>query len=65
MLPAKSHALLEQLAKERLLIIRQDDDARAAEVAHDARVAEVAHEALLRKWPWLSRPRWSRRVVPS
>jgi WD domain, G-beta repeat len=52
-LPAKSHALLEQLAKERLLIIRQDDDARAAEVAHDARVAEVAHEALLRKWPWL------------
>ena len=43
-LPAKSHPLLELLAKARLLIVRQDGDAR---------VVEVAHEALLRKWPRL------------
>jgi WD40 repeat protein len=43
-LPAKSHPLLERLAKARLLVIRQEGDAR---------VVEVAHEALLRKWPWL------------
>src|SRR5208282_6715733 len=43
-LPAKSHPLLERLAKARLLVVRQDDDAR---------VVEVAHEALLRKWPLL------------
>src|SRR5271165_4286960 len=43
-LPAKSHPLLERLAKARLLIVRQDDDAR---------MVEVAHEALLRKWPLL------------
>jgi WD40 repeat protein len=43
-LPAKSHGLLERLAKGRLMIIRQDGDAQ---------VIEVAHEALLRKWPWL------------
>jgi hypothetical protein len=43
-LPAKSHPLLERLAKARLLIVRQDGDAR---------VVEVAHEALLRKWPLL------------
>jgi hypothetical protein len=43
-LPAKSHPLLERLAKARLLIVRQSGDAR---------VAEVAHEALLRKWPLL------------
>ena len=43
-LPAKSNPLLERLAKARLLIIRQEGDAR---------VVEVAHEALLRKWSWL------------
>jgi WD40 repeat protein len=43
-LPAKSQSLLERLAKARLLIVRQDGDAR---------VVEVAHEALLRKWPLL------------
>ena len=43
-LPAKSHPLLERLAKARLLVVRQDGDAR---------VVEVAHEALLRKWPLL------------
>jgi hypothetical protein len=43
-LPAKSHPLLERLAKARLLIVRQSGDAR---------IAEVAHEALLRKWPLL------------
>jgi hypothetical protein len=43
-LPAKSQPLLERLAKARLLIVRQDGDAR---------VVEVAHEALLRKWPLL------------
>jgi WD40 repeat protein len=43
-LPAKAQPLLERLAKARLLIVRQDGDAR---------VVEVAHEALLRKWPLL------------
>jgi TIR domain len=43
-LPAKSHPLLERLARARLLIMRQDGDTR---------VVEVAHEALLRKWPRL------------
>jgi WD40 repeat protein len=43
-LPPMSHPLLERLAKARLLVIRQEGDAR---------VVEVAHEALLRKWPWL------------
>ena len=43
-LPAKSQPLLERLAKARLLVLRQDGDAR---------VVEVAHEALLRKWPLL------------
>jgi WD40 repeat protein len=43
-LPNKSHALLEQLAKARLLIVSQDGDDR---------MIEVAHEALLRKWPRL------------
>ena len=43
-LPAKSHPLLERLAKARLLIVRQGGDAR---------MVEVAHEALLRKWPQL------------
>jgi conflict system STAND superfamily ATPase/TIR domain-containing protein len=43
-LPAKSHPLLERLAKARLLIVRQGGDAR---------MVEVAHEALLRKWPLL------------
>ena len=43
-LPAKAQPLLERLAKARLLVLRQDGDAR---------VVEVAHEALLRKWPLL------------
>jgi WD40 repeat protein len=43
-LPAKGQPLLERLANARLLVLRQDGDAR---------VAEVAHEALLRKWPLL------------
>ena len=43
-LPPASHPLLERLAKARLLVIRQEGDAR---------LVEVAHEALLRKWPWL------------
>ena len=43
-LPARSHALLERLAKARLLIVRQEGDDR---------MVEVAHEALLRKWPRL------------
>jgi WD40 repeat protein len=43
-LPARSHPLLERLAKARLLIIRQEGELR---------LVEVAHEALLRKWPWL------------
>ena len=43
-LPAKAQPLLERLAKARLLIVRQDGDAR---------VVEVVHEALLRKWPLL------------
>ena len=43
-LPPKARPLLERLAKARLLIVRQDGDAR---------VVEVAHEALLRKWPLL------------
>jgi hypothetical protein len=43
-LPAKSHPLLERLARARLLIVRQDGEAR---------MVEVAHEALLRKWPLL------------
>jgi energy-coupling factor transporter ATP-binding protein EcfA2 len=51
-LPAKSHPLLERLAKARLLIVRQGSDAR---------MVEVAHEALLRKWPrlrsWLDEAR--------
>ncbi|MEM7670486.1 MAG: hypothetical protein AAF317_15335, partial [Pseudomonadota bacterium] len=51
-LPAKAHPLLDRLAKARLLIIRQEDDARNV---------EVAHEALLRKWPrlrgWLDEAR--------
>ncbi len=51
-LPAKAHPILERLAKSRLLIIRQDGDAR---------MVEVAHEALLRKWPrlrqWLDEAR--------
>src|SRR5208337_1395517 len=41
---AKAQPLLERLAKARLLVLRQDGDAR---------VVEVAHEALLRKWPLL------------
>jgi len=43
-LPSKAHALLERLAKARLLIVSQDGDER---------MVEVAHEALLRKWPRL------------
>ncbi len=43
-LPAKAQPLLERLSKARLLIVRQEGDAR---------VVEVAHEALLRKWPLL------------
>src|SRR5271165_6829422 len=43
-LPAKAQPLLERLAKARLLVLRQEGDAR---------VVEVAHEALLRKWPLL------------
>jgi hypothetical protein len=43
-LPAKAHPLLDKLAKARLLIVRQEGDARSV---------EVAHEALLRKWPLL------------
>jgi hypothetical protein len=43
-LPPKAQPLLERLARARLLIVRQDGDAR---------VVEVAHEALLRKWPLL------------
>lgn len=43
-LPAKSHRLLERLAKARLLIVGLEGDAR---------MVEVAHEALLRKWPLL------------
>jgi hypothetical protein len=43
-LPSKAHALLEKLAKARLLIVSQDGDDR---------MIEVAHEALLRKWPRL------------
>lgn len=43
-LPVKAHPLLEQLAKARLLVIRQE--------GHE-RMVEVAHEALLRKWPRL------------
>lgn len=51
-LPARSHPLLEKLARARLLILSQDGDAR---------MVEVAHEALLRKWPrlrnWLDEAR--------
>ena len=51
-LPPKSHALLERLAKARLLIVSQQGDDR---------IVEVAHEALLRKWPrlraWLDEAR--------
>ncbi|MGI9383311.1 MAG: TIR domain-containing protein [Methyloligellaceae bacterium] len=51
-LPVKSHPLLEQLAKARLLVIRQEGSER---------IVEVAHEALLRKWPrlrgWLDHER--------
>ncbi|GGI21019.1 hypothetical protein GCM10010987_12280 [Bradyrhizobium guangdongense] len=43
-LPTKAQPLLERLANARLLIVRQDGEARAV---------EVAHEALLRKWPLL------------
>jgi WD40 repeat protein len=43
-LPSKAHALLEKLAKARLLIVSQQGDDR---------MVEVAHEALLRKWPRL------------
>jgi hypothetical protein len=43
-MPAKSRALLERLAEARLLIMRQEGDARTV---------EAAHEALLRKWPLL------------
>jgi hypothetical protein len=43
-LPTDVYPILERLAKARLLIVRQDGDAR---------VVEVAHEALLRKWPRL------------
>jgi WD40 repeat protein len=43
-LPAKAQPLLERLARARLLVLRQDGEAR---------VVEVAHEALLRKWPLL------------
>jgi TIR domain/AAA ATPase domain len=43
-LPANAYPILERLAKARLLILRQDGDAR---------MVEVAHEALLRKWPRL------------
>ena len=35
-LPAKSHPLLERLAKARLLIVRQEGDSRMVEVAHEA-----------------------------
>ncbi len=34
--PAKSHPLLERLAKARLLVLRQDGDARVVEVAREA-----------------------------
>ena len=44
-LPAKSHRLLELLAKARLLIVSQQGTER---------MVEVAHEALLRKWPRLT-----------
>jgi hypothetical protein len=44
-LPAKSHLLLEQLSKARLLIVRKEGDNR---------IVEVAHEAMLRKWPRLT-----------
>lgn len=43
-LPPKAHALLERLAIARLLVVRQEGNAR---------IVEVAHEALLRKWPRL------------
>jgi hypothetical protein len=43
-LPPTSHPLLERMAKARLLVIRQEGDAR---------LVEVAHEVLLRKWPGL------------
>jgi WD40 repeat protein len=43
-LPSKAYALLEKLAKARLLIVSQEGDDR---------MVEVAHEALLRKWPRL------------
>ncbi len=48
-LPPKALPLLEQLAKVRLLSIKQN---------RDSKIVEVSHEALLRKWPllqtWLS-----------
>jgi len=34
--PAKSHPLLERLAKARFLVLRQDGDARVVEVAREA-----------------------------
>ena len=43
-LPPKSHALIEDLAKARLLVLG---------AAGEMRIVEVAHEALLRKWPRL------------
>ncbi len=54
-LPTKAQPLLERLAKARLLIVRQDGDAR---------VVEVAHEALLRKWPLLQLLAGRRARVP-
>jgi cytochrome c1 len=43
-LPQLAHRSLEELARARLLVIRQ---------GQDEPIAEVAHEALLRKWPLL------------
>jgi hypothetical protein len=43
-LPERAQRLLERLTQARLLISRQDGEAR---------MVEVAHEALLRKWPLL------------
>jgi hypothetical protein len=52
MLPAGARALLERLAKARLLVVRQEGDSA---------IVEVVHEALLRKWPllrgWLDQER--------
>jgi WD40 repeat protein len=43
-LPANARALIERLARARLLIIHKEQDVT---------IVEVAHEALLRKWPLL------------